>query len=85
MCYSFLYRILIPLGTSLNPSRHASRGIFLFLTLKMSLHCDSFAELMFENFLLFEVRLAPLSYFSLFLTKDFRKFVIYNKALYITI
>ena len=51
----------------------------------MSLHCDSFAELMFENFLLFEVRLAPLSYFSLFLTKDFRKFVIYNKALYITI
>ena len=51
----------------------------------MVLHCDSFAELMFENFLLFEVRLAPLSYFSLFLTKDFRKFVIYNKALYITI
>ena len=42
-------------------------------------------QLMFENFLLFEVRLAPLSYFSLFLTKDFRKFVIYNKALYITI
>ena len=75
----------MPLGTSLNPSRHAFRGVFLCLGRKMVLHCDSFAELMFQTFLLFEVRLAPLSYFSLFLTKDFRKFVIYNKALYITI
>ena len=85
MYYSFLYLILIPLGTSLDPSRCASRGVFLCLSLKMVLHCDSFCRINFETFLFYEVRLAPLSYFSLYLTKDFRKFVIYNKALYITI
>ena len=51
----------------------------------MVLHCDSFCRINFETFLFYEVRLTPLSYFSLLLTKDFRKFVIYNKALYITI
>ena len=85
MYYSFLYWILIPLGTSPNPSRHASRGVFLCLSLKMVLHCDSFCRINFETFLFYEVRLAPLSYFKHLFTKDFRKFVICNKALYITL
>ena len=72
------WHLFKPLSASL-------KGVFVFLTLKMSLHCDSFCRINFETFLFYEVRLAPLSYFSLFFTKDFRKFVIYNKALYITI
>ena len=51
----------------------------------MVLHCDSFCRINFETFLFYEVRLAPLSYFKHLFTKDFRKFVICNKALYITL
>ena len=84
ICFN-AYLLSRALGTSQNPSRRLSSGFFLCLSLKMVLHCDSFCRINFETFLFYEVRLAPLSYFSLFLTKDFRKFVIYNKALYITI